>query len=375
MKLILLKPRRLLFDLGCCLVCLYKMWTALSGSYPMAQHILLSWPKSRPWFWVHEMFLPSFPLQSETPGMVFLFPCLRLPYASYAEAPNDITKITFCAVISGALCEAPLTGVPLSWAVLWVHWSHLLSPCSGWEPSIICVWVTLPSVCCALPFLPPTPSILQHTEWIFIKAVKVYGQPHFLRCFQCLFCWHRRFSALAPPLSGKLQQMRAERGTAALWAGGRGSGPSDTAPRLSPFPNPVPTHGTSLALCSQPVSIQCSQQEQLQVLCCRKLWRPCSAAGGGGRGPPVPRPLLGATCAFQRGFASLKPHGWQFQHWGSTVSCHKHSWLWALSGVYWLGFQYSPSLLLPSPQQANHALPLVEIVYSKTVFLALSETS
>lgn len=64
--------------------------------------------------------LDSPPLSSNSrDDFFFLFPCLRLPYVSCAEVPSDITKIALCAVIFGALCEAPVTGVPSGGLCCW----------------------------------------------------------------------------------------------------------------------------------------------------------------------------------------------------------------------------------------------------------------
>lgn len=365
MKLILLKPWRLLFWLRL-LSCLPVQNTNCSFrflSYGPTHPSVLAQTQDL----IHKVFLPSFPLQSvETPGMVFLFPCLRLPYASCAEVPNDITKITLFAVNFGCSVRGPSDRSPLSWAVLWVYWSHLLSHCSHWEPSISCISVTVPS-----PSYQPTPSTLKH-HWTGHQGCKS------LQFLRCLFCCHRRFSApaaspspaLSPPLSGKLQQVRAE--TCSVGRG-RGSGPSDTAPA----PSPVPTHGTSLALCSQPVSVQCSQQEQLHRLCCSaEPSLQCCRRG-----------LEGTSWALSTAgrHLCLSNRVWLFKtSWLAIPVLRLH----CLPGpslsvtnkpepflFNWLGFQCGPSLLLPSPQQANHALLLVEIVCSKALCLALSETS
>lgn len=310
MKLILLKPWRLLFWLRL-LSCLPVQNTNCSFrflSYGPTHPSVLAQTQDL----IHKVFLPSFPLQSvDTPGMVFLFPCLRLPYASCAEVPNDITKITLFAVNFGCSVRGPSDRSPLSWAVLWVYWSHLLSHCSHWEPSISCISVTVPS-----PSYQPTPSTLKH-HWTGHQGCKS------LQFLRCLFCCHRRFSApaaspspaLSPPLSGKLQQVRAERGRAALWAGGEALAPQ-TQPQL-PAQCP-PTGPAWLFALSQFQSSAHSRSSSTG--CAAVLSHPCSAAGGGWRGPPELCPLLGDTCAFQTGFGSLKPHGWQFQCWGSTAS-------------------------------------------------------
>lgn len=336
------------------------MWTAFSGSCPMAQHIFLSWPKPRTWFCVHKVLLPSIPLQSvETPVMDFLFPCLTLPYVSYAEVPNDITKITLCAGIFGAQSEAPVTGVPSGGLCCWwIDPSCSQAALTGSHQYMSYIWVTMPSACCAaLPFPPPTASILKH-HWTSHQGCASSWQPHFLGCFQCVCAAGTGGALLPQPERGRAALGRAER----LW---------DLRQRSAwaPAHNPEPPRTLAWLSLSSAVSFQwCSHQSSHQCptapcVCCRMLCSPC-------RTPPVP--CWQHLCLSGRGFARAMVSSSSAASLGSPPAMSTPG-SEPLLVLAWLGFQNGPSLPLPPPQ-ANHAL-LAETVCSKALFLALSETS
>lgn len=327
MKLFLLKPCRLLFGWVCCFVCLYKMWTAFSGSCPMAQHIFLSWPKPRTWFCVHKVLLPSIPLQSvETPVMVFLFPCLTLPYVSYAEFPNDITKITLCAVIFGAQCEAPVTGVPSGGLCCWwIDPSCSQAALTGSHQYMSYIWVTVPSVCCAaLPFPPPTASILKH-HWTSHQGCESSWQPHFLGVFS-VFVLLAQEELCSLSLTQLCPRTSPDWGSWSRW-GLRCSGTS-----ASPQPEPQLTssqpsapQGTSLAL----------------------------SAGGGWRGPVHCWQHL---CLCGRGFAQAVVSSSSAASLGSPAMSTPGSE--PLLVLTWLGF-FRMDLHFPSHLHSKQTMPFL----------------
>lgn len=203
--------------------------------------------------------------------------------------------------------RGPCDRSPLSWAVLLLHWSHLLSDAlMGAINELNLSNHALNEPC---PPLPTTHSSL-HPRAPLSESPRLYKLmgSHTSRGVFRVFAGVLSSASLTQPCPL----------TTLVWGGWEGQSCSvGRGERLWPLsPNfPVPTPGTRLALLvlSRASPIQCSP-----VLSCRMLGDPSSAAGGVGGDPLYPTHCWEAAGPFWQMLCST--HGWQFQCWGSTAS-------------------------------------------------------
>lgn len=250
-----------------------------------------------------------------------------------------MTEITLCAVIFGAPC--PCGSSPLPWAVLLVYGSHLLPGCFDWEH-----WSNQPCPQCAPP-LPTTRCLHPKAPLNESRGCKSLWPATCLEEFSvCLFGCHRRFSA--PSGAG-----RAERGRAALWAGGE---------RLWPLRHSPATGAAWLFALSCVIPEQSSHLEQAPRAVLSLQGTSCTPSAAGRHlclsGRAFAQPMAGRSSAE----APLPP-------WG-IFSCHKQ----ALSPLWCLpGLAFNMDLHFPSRLHSGQTmpLPLVETLCVQRLFSLL----